>query len=348
MNDFFDSLKSDLLDRRLIPALGLLAVVLIAAVAYAVLGGGSSAPALSAATPVAPVAKAPGLPVSEVKTADVTAGAETTDGSTQQTGGASRNPFAPMPGVKKAQAAAAAAATATGAASSSGSSASTESGSSGSSSPSTSTGGATPAPSEETKKPSTPTKPKDKQTVFHVDVLFGTATAATPPQSAALTPFNELKLQQPLPSDSQPLVVFRGVLAGGKSATFTLVGEAILRGPAKCLPSASQCQAIDLQPGQTEELEYLPPGGMALTYELNVVSISSSKAKLSSAHSAFGGESKTGLELLRSTGLQGLSGLRYTTSKGVLVFAGKHAFAARAHIAVAPARASALGWPFKG
>jgi hypothetical protein len=346
MNDFFDSLKSDLLDRRLIPVLGLLAVVLIAAVAYAVLGGGSSAPALSAATPVAPVAKAPGLPVSEVKTADVTAGAETTDGSTQQTGGASRNPFAPMPGVKKAQAAAAAAAT--GAAGSSGSSAPAESGSSGSSSPSTSTGGATPAPAEETKKPSTPTKPKDKQTVFHVDVLFGTAVPATPPQSAALTPFNELKLQQPLPSDSQPLVVFRGVLAGGKSATFTLVGEAILRGPAKCLPSASQCQAIVLQPGQTEELEYLPPGAAAITYELNVVSISSSKAKLSSAHSAFGGESKTGLQLLRSTGLQGLSGLRYTTSKGVLVFAGKHAFAARAHIAVAPARAAALGWPFKG
>lgn len=334
MNDFLDSLKSDLLDRRLIPVLGLLAVVLIAAVAYAVLGGGSSASAPNTASPVTPVAKAPGLAVSEVKTADVTASAETTSGSPQQTGGASRNPFAPMPGVKKAQAASAAAA------SGSASSTTTESSSS-------STGGATPAPAEETKKSSTPTKPKSKQTVFRVDVLFGTTTAGTPPQSAALTPFNELKLQQPLPSDSQPLVVFRGVLAGGKSATFTLVGEAILRGPAKCLPSASQCQAIDLQPGQTEELEYLPPGAAAITYELNVLSISSSKAKLSSARSAFGGESKTGLELLRRNGLQGLPGLRYSTATGVLVFAGKHAFAARAHIAAAPAHASAWAWPFK-
>jgi hypothetical protein len=339
MNDFLDTLKSDLLDRRLIPALGLLAVVLIAAVAYAVLGGGSTASAPNAAsTPVVPVAKVPGIAVSEVKTADVTAGAETTSGSPQQTGGASRNPFAPMPGVKKAQAASAAAT----------SPATSGSGSSTTESSSSSTGGATPAPAEESSKPSTPTKPKDKQTVFHVDVLFGTATPATPPQSAALTPFNELKLQQPLPSDSQPLVVFRGVLAGGKSATFTLVGEAILRGPAKCLPSASQCQAIDLEPGQTEELEYLPPGANAVTYELNVVGISSSKAKLSSAHSAFDGESKTGLELLRKSGLQGLSGLHYSTAKGILVFAGKHAFAARAHIAAAPARASALGWPFKG
>jgi hypothetical protein len=342
MNDFFDSLKSDLLDRRLIPVLGLLAVVLIAAIAYAVLGGSSATAPNTASAPVTPVAKVPGIAVSEVKTADVTAGAETTSGSPQQTGGASRNPFAPMPGVKQAQAASAAAT------SGSGSSAATGSGSPAASSPTTSTGGSTPAPAEETKKPSTPTKPKDKQTVFHVDVLFGTAAAATPPQNAALTPFNELKLQQPLPSGSQPLVVFRGVIAGGKSATFTLVGEAILRGPAVCLPSASQCQAIDLKPGQTEELEYLPPGADAVIYELNVVSISSGKAKLSSAHSAFGGESKTGLELLRRSGLQGLSGLRYSTTKGVLVFAGKHAFAARAHIAVAPAHASAWGWPFKG
>ncbi|HWF32044.1 MAG TPA: hypothetical protein VG188_05745 [Solirubrobacteraceae bacterium] len=346
MNDFFDSLKSDLLDRRLIPALGLVAVVLVAAVAYAVLGGGSSAPASNAASPIAPVAKSPGLAVSEVKTADVTASAETTSGSPQQTAGASRNPFAPMPGVKQAQAASAAA---TSAATSSGSSTTTTAGASGSESSSSSTGGSTPAPAEEKKKSSAPTKPKAKQTQFHVDVLFGAATPATPPQSAALTPFNELKLQQPLPSSSQPLVVFRGVLAGGKSATFTLVGEAILRGPATCLPSASQCQAIDLQPGQTEELEYLPPGADAITYELNIVSISSSKAKLSSAHSsAFGGESRSGLELLRKSGLQGLSGLRYSTARGVLVFVGKHALAARAHTAAAAGGASAPGWPFKG
>jgi hypothetical protein len=344
MNDFLKSLKSDLLDRRLIPVLGLLAAVLVAAIAYAALGGGSSAPAPSAASPLTPVAKAPSIAVSEVKTADVTASAETTSGSPKQTGGASRNPFAPMPGVKQAQAASAAATSGT---SGSSSSAASGSGTPAASSPTTSTGGSTPAPVEEAKKPSTPTKPKDKHAVFHVDILFGTAAAATPPQSAALTPFNDLKLQQPLPSDSQPLVVFRGVIAGGKSATFTLVGEAILRGPGVCLPSPSQCQAIDLQPGQTEELEYLPPGADAVIYELNVVSIVSSKAKLSSARSAFGGESKAGLELLRRSGLQGLSGLRYSKAKGVLVFAGKHAFAARAHIAAAPAHASAWGWPFK-
>ena len=345
MNDFLDSLKSDLLDRRLIPVLGLLAVVLVAAVAYAVLGGSSSEPATSAASAAAPVAKAPGIAVSEVKSADVTASAETTNGSTQQTAGKSRNPFAPLPGVKRETAASTASKAGTSTPKTSGSSSSTptQTGTSGSGSPST--GGATPAPAPaEEKKPSTPTpttKPKDKQPVFRVDALFGAATPDTPPQSAGLPPFDELKLQQPLPSNSQPLVVFRGVLAGGKSATFTLVGEAILRGPAKCLPSASQCQAIDLQPGQTEELEYLPPGADAVTYELEVVSIASSKAKLSDVHSAFAGESKTGLELLRSNGLERLPGLRYSAAKGVLVFDAAHAFVARAH-------ASAWGMPFRG
>jgi hypothetical protein len=343
MNEFLNSLKSDLLDRRLIPVVGLVAVVLIAAVAYAVLGGGSSE-SPSAASTVTSVVKSPGVPVSEVKTADVTASAETTSGSSHQTGGTSRNPFAPVPGVKQAESASAAASKAAAGSAASGSSSgsgaesgSSESGSSGSSS----TGGATPTPSETT-KPSTPTKTKDKQTAYHVAVLFGQIVPGTPPQSAGLAPFGDLARQQPLPSAGQALVVFRGVIAGGKSATFTLVGEAILRGAAKCLPSASQCQAIDLQPGQTEELEYLPPGGNAVTYALQVVSIESSKAKASDVHHVYGGgESKAGLALLRRTGLESLPGLRYSAAKGVLVFAGRHAFAARAH-------ASAWGMPFKG
>jgi len=340
MSDFLNSLKSDLLDRRLIPVLGLLAIVLVAAIAYAVLGGGSSSPAPSATNAGAPSVKAPGVAVSQVKTADVVSSAETTSGSAHQTNGSSRNPFAAQPSVKRAQAASAAAAKAaltSGSASSSGA----ESGSGPSSS-----GGTTSKPAEET-KPSTPAKPKAKQTVYHVAVVFGVASSGATLQ-APLTPFEDLKREQPLPSDSQPLLVFRGVLAGGKSATFTLVGEAILRGDAKCLPSASQCQAIDLQPGQSEELEYAPQGAAAVTYKLQVVSIKSSKATASAARSAFGGKSKRGLALLRGAGLERLPGLRYSAAKGVLVFAGRHAFGARAQTAAARAHASAWGWPFKG
>jgi hypothetical protein len=347
MKGFLESLKSDLLDRRMIPVVGLLVVLLIAAVAYAVLGGSSSTPATSATSPVTPVAKTPGIAVSQVKTTAVTANAETTSGTSQQTGGSSRNPFTALPSVKRENAAAAAAASAAKAASGASSSGSSESSASSSSGSST-TGGSTSSPAGET-APHAPTKPKAKQTTYDVSVLFGTTTSpGAPPDTSTLTPFNDLTREQPLPSDSQPLVVFRGVLAGGKSATFTLVGEAILRGQAKCLPSTSQCQAIDLQPGQTEELEYFPIGAPAVVYVLQVANIASNKAKSASVHGGIGAQSKSGLALLRRAGLESLPGLRYSQAKGVFVFAGKSAFAARAHASAWSARASAWGMPFKG
>jgi hypothetical protein len=354
MNAFLDSLKSDLLDRRLRPIVALLGVALLGALAYAVLAGGSSTSAPSASAS-APVAKASGIAVSEVKTDSATPVAETTSGSAEQTGGATRNPFAPVSGLKSANSAsststaaagssptsasgsgsgsaASGSPTSSGSESGSGSGSGSSSGSSGSEGSSSESGSSTQgggtSPSGKSPKTAKP------QTIYRVSVLFGAAAPGTPPLSAGLTPYENLTRQQPLPSATQPLVVFRGVIAGGKSATFTLVGEAILRGSAACLPSASQCQAIDLKPGQSEELEYVPLGGAAVAYQLQVVKITPSKATASAARRAFHGESKTGLELLRNDGLAALPGLRYSGAKGVLVFAAKHAFAARAHAAV--------------
>jgi hypothetical protein len=184
-----------------------------------------------------------------------------------------------------------------------------------------------------TPKPSAPAKP---ETVYHVAVQFGVIPAGLTAASAQLVPYANIKRQAPLPSAKLPLVVFRGVTAGGKSATFTLVGEAILRGVAKCLPSASQCQAIELKTGQSEEFEYLPPTGAAVTYELQLVAITSTKATASAARSAFRGESKAGRQLLRRIGLIALPGLRYSQANGVLVPAPRRAFGARAHVALLP------------
>jgi hypothetical protein len=162
-----------------------------------------------------------------------------------------------------------------------------------------------------------------------VAVQFGQlpVSATTP-----LTPYENLKLLTPLPSSSLALIVFRGVTAGGKSATFTVVGEAILHGQGKCLPSATQCEAIDLQPGKAEQLEYLSPEtGQVLSYELQVVSITSEKASSAAVKYALHGESKVGRELLSHDGLLAIPYLHYSADSGVLVFAGHGAFAARAH-----------------
>jgi hypothetical protein len=310
MNDFLNSLKADLLDRRLLPIVALVLVGLVAAVAYVVVGGGSSA------TPTSTVASAPPTASSGVAISQMSpekAVAETTSGASSQRGGSVHNPFKalPEPNAKKASSAASSTST-------SSSSTSSSSSSSGSSSPAT---------------PAKPSKPSKSATVYHVAVLFGVLPAGTTAQTAQLTPYENLRLLAPLPSAKQPLIVFRGVTAGGKTAIFTLVSEAILHGNATCRPNASQCEAIDLQTGQSEQLEYISATGQPVIYELRIVSIVSGKATSAAIKNVLRNESKAGRELLSHAGLDAVPGLRYSARAGVLVFTGHPLFGAHAHAA---------------
>ncbi len=321
MSDFLSSVKADLLDRRLLPLVALVTLGLVAALAYAILGGGSSA-----ATPTAAVTRGAATPQG-VAISPITpekAVAETTGGLSQQQNGSAHNPFTPLAEPKAKTASSAASGTAV-SSSSTPSSSSSSSSSPGSGSGSGGSTPSTPTPATPS-KPSTPSKPK---TVYHVAALFGVLPAGATPQTAQLTPFENLKLLTPLPSDKQPLIIFRGVTAGGKSATFTLDSEAILHGPAVCLPSTSQCEAIDLRQGQAEQLEYLSSTGQNVVYELRIVSIVSSNASSAAIKSIYRGESKAGRELLGHAGLEAIPGLRYSSQPGVLVFAVHRAFAAR-------------------
>ncbi len=325
MSEFFNSLKGDLLDRRLLPLLALVAVALVAAVGYAALGGGGS----SSTTPPAPTSPSPqastktgSIAVTPAITGAQQPVAETTYGASHQHSGSSRNPFTPLPGAKSASTSTPAA-TPGSSSPSSGSSSSTPSTSS---APTKSSGGTSPAPTTPAKP--TPAKPK---VAYQVDVLFGAGPVGTIPPIIQLTPLNDLTRLQPLttPGGEAPLV-FAGVAAGGKSAIFTLVREVILHGPAVCGPSASQCQTIRLSPGQTEELEYIVPGGQSLLYKLQLVSIAAVKASAAKATSLFRVESKVGRALLRRDGLSALPGMRYSQNKGVVVIGRWSPFAARA------------------
>jgi hypothetical protein len=321
MTDLLNSIKADLLDRRLLPIVALVGACLVAAIAYAVLGGsgGSSTPGAVASTAPAPA----GLSVDA--TTPETAVAETPDGVKEQHGGHAHDPFSALPG-----AAAAAAKATPGTSSTSGGSSSGASGSSGESTSKTeetSTSGS--KGTEETKKSGSSKKTKSK--AYDVAIEFGVLPAGTTPQNAQLTPYEALKLQAPLPSASQALLVFRGVTSKGKSATFTLVGEAILHGVGACLPSASQCQALDLKPGDTEQLEYLQPNGESIVYELRVISISAAKGASAASVKGKWAESKAGVELLSHRGLAALPFLRYSSVPGVLVFPQHGAFSSRAH-----------------
>ena len=336
MNNFLTSVKADLLDRRLLPLVALVTVALLAAIGYAVLGGGSSSSATSAAVIATPGATASaGLAVSQ--STPETAVAETTGGESIQHQGSAHNPFTPLP---EPTVKAAVPATSTGAASSSATSGSAPASTGGTSTPSTSSSPkatpstptpSTPAPST----PSAPSKPTTPKAVYHVAILFGEVPPGTPAQ---LTPYENLKLLTPLPSAAHALIDFRGVTAGGKSATFTLLGEAILHGDGACLPSATDCAAIDLQAGEVEQLEYLPSSGPAVTYELKVVSIAASKASSAAVKYTLHQASKAGFELLNHDGLLGIPYLHFSPDAGVLVFAGHGAFGAHAAARPRPSR----------
>jgi hypothetical protein len=328
VRDFFASLKEDLLGKRMLPFLVVLAVALVAAVGYAVLGGGSStAPGrggpVSASVPAGASASVGDVAVSQAPANPNQPISETTEGTSKQHHGIAHNPFTPLPEAKKAS-----------------STSTTSSTTSSSSSPSTTpSAGSTPsAPSSggTTPKETTPAKPK-VYVHYHVTAQLGVVPVVAegaPAEPAQLKTYKDMALDEPLPDKANPQLVFLGVvLRTGKEALFGLAGAAILHGSGSCQPSATQCQAIDLQVGQSETLEVVEADGSTVTYELKLVSIDKSTSTASTARvrDAFRAQAKAARELARRA--PKLSELRYSPWGGGFVFAGHPAFAVHAHAA---------------
>ena len=332
VSDFFSGLKEDLFGKRLLPFLIVLGVLLVAAVAYAVLGGGSSsAPGrggpVSASAPTGASAAVGDIAVSQAPANPNQPVSETTEGTSKQHHGVAHNPFTPLPEAKKASSASTKSST-----TSSASSPSTTP-SAGSTPSAPSSGGTTPTTPKET----TPAKPK-VYVHYHVTAQLGVVPVVvegTPAQPALLKTYKDMALDEPLPGKTNPRLVFLGVvLRTGKEALFGLAGAAILHGSASCRPSATQCQAIDLQVGQAETLEFVEADGSTVTYELKLVSIDKTTSTASTARvrDAFRAQAKAARELARRA--PKLSELRYSPWGGGFVFAGHPAFAVRAHAAL--------------
>jgi hypothetical protein len=319
MSELLASLKSDLSDRRLLPIVLVLGLALVAAIAYGVLAGGGSGSATTpvAATP-APSTSTTALPAATQASADPHAAlAETTDGARYQRQEGAHNPFVPLPSTTAtASKTLAAPSTAGGSSSSSATAPSTPS--QGASSSPTPTSTSTPATGGSTPAPAKPKPKKKPQPVYLVAVLFGIAPT-TPGQLSQLTPYADLKRLEALPSASAPRIVFTGVSADGKRAIFTLAGEAILKGEGDCLPSASQCEAVQLAASQSEELSYLEPTGQTVTYELKVVSVAKREASASAA-ARLNRRDRAGQALMRRLDPAVLGDLRFSSAKGVLVY----------------------------
>ncbi len=266
MIEFLQSLRSDLTSRRLLPFVALTAVALIAAVAYAVTGSsGGSRPAPVASLPsISVTGSAPALPVTVAPANPNEAVSETPGGARFQSGGSTRDPFIPLPSPPATKTSATSSSSSSSSSSSGSSSGGSSSGSGGSTSKGS--GGAQEAPAPAPKKTG---KPKF---AYVVSVLFGPAST-TPGQSATLAPYEDIKPGAPFPSKQNPRISFERVTNNGAGAVFKLVSPPILHGTGICLPSTSECQTIDLEPGHSEELEYIEANGQIVVYELKVVSI---------------------------------------------------------------------------
>jgi hypothetical protein len=319
MSNVLQSLKADLLDRRMLPILVLLAIALAGAVAYTVLDGGSSASSVAAVAPTPPptLSKGAKLAVTQAPLNPEAAVAETTDGARYQHKSGSHNPFTPLPSAQAASASAGAKSASSSSPASTPSSATPES----KSSPTGSTGGSTTTPAET----STPIAPKQKpkpKPVYLVSIQFG-LIPATPGELSQLTPYSDLKRLQPLPYEDNPLIVFAGARGNGKGAIFTLSREAIVKGQGTCLPSATQCEAVELAVGQVEELDYLEPDGQSMPYELKVTSITKKEATAATA-ARLNHASKRDQKLVDGLDLQVLSHLHFSSTKGTLVYLTHH------------------------
>jgi hypothetical protein len=269
MNELLQSLRTDLLSRRLLPFAALALLVLVVAVGYALAGAGSG-PAPRAAVPVTAPTQQPALAVAAAAPNPNAAESETPGGLRYQAGGPTRNPFTPLP-EPKTVIVKTAPGTSSAAGGSSGGSSGAGAGGTGKS------GGAEPAPTPP--KPASPSKPAKKSSFpYDVSILFGTLPPITG-QEVTLPPYQNLQPQRPLPSASNARIALERVSGNAKSAVFALLEPPILRGPGLCLPSPSECQQLGLAPGQAEELEYIEEDGQALIYELKTVSIVKSSSQ---------------------------------------------------------------------
>jgi hypothetical protein len=272
MTELLESLRTDLLSRRLLPFVALALLALAIGVGYA-LGGGSQAPPLPPHAVLTPGAgAAPALAVAAASPNPNAAEAETPGGLRYQSKAALRNPFTPF-------------AVASGASSQASGSAAAKSTGAGASSPGQPGGGSgggsggKPGASEPPPTPPQPSKPAKKSRFpYDVSILFG-RLPATPGQEVTLPPYQNLQPQRPLPSASDERIALERVSGDAKRAVFALLAPAIPRGQGVCLPSPTECQQIALEGGKAEELEYVEASGQVVVYELKTVSIVKSSSQ---------------------------------------------------------------------
>ncbi len=257
--NFLSSIRADLVEKRLLPVAVVLAAVAVAVPvgAVALSGSSSSPPVVGPPTAVTPP---PGAP-SPARALDAVAGPSTPAAKVYR--GRELDPFRLSASAVKAQAAAATTTASTSAVKATGTTPVAA----------TKTTKTTPTPTTKVATPKATTTPKT--TTPKTTTPTPTTPVATPSPQARLTKLTSRQSYSvamnvvdatgartlasavrlsPLPSASNPLVEYLGVLKSGRGASFLANPGTVAQGPGLCLPSGSDCQLLVLKPGQIEAL----------------------------------------------------------------------------------------------
>jgi hypothetical protein len=296
---FLRNLVSDLVEKRLWPV-ALLLVGALVAVPF-LLGGGSKADtaATATATPAA----------TSTTTATTIRVSEDTNVATIAPIGAKHNPFK-QPKAEKA-ATADEGATTTPSTPDPTPTASDTGSTGGTTTPSTPTPSTTTTPSH-----STPTPKTDENTkAIRVDLSFGE------PGSTKQKDRTDIARLSALPSADKPIVIFLGVKKDKKTATFLISSDATATGDGSCKPSATNCQTIEMQEGDSTFLD-IDLGAGVRQFRLDVDRVGEvDKETSEKATTARARASVAGREYLRSaieSGEVSLSGLDFSEKTGTL------------------------------
>lgn len=275
MNEFFNNIKADLVDRRMRLPLIAVGVLLVLAVGYTVLGAHRESASVSGGQGGGEPGAVPSLTQSSTTGASATkAASETTYGGAYQHGGQLVDPFRELP---KPKAKSASAKGSSSAKHSSGSS--SKAGGGGSSSTSSGGSGSSGSGSHGT----TPKAKPKPHAIYAVNVEFGLAPAS-PSETPHLVLYKGIRVGKPVPDAKNKLAVLAsasltGNLLEGAAqafATFRFDSDSappIVDGPASCLPSETQCESIKLEDGKSEELQYTESDGTTVTYLLHLAGV---------------------------------------------------------------------------
>lgn len=187
-----------------------------------------------------------------------------------------------------------------------------------------SSGGATPdeaaTPDASTQTGTTKSPAKSESTATATDTYSVTLKFG---EEGTMKTYKDVARLTPLPSSTNPFFVFLGLSDDGKKAVFLVDAEAIPTGDGTCQPSEDSCEQVALKVGDIELLELQSGTGGVVQYQLELTSITSSKAPTkATAAAAHARESSAGREYLRQAVADDpslLDNWDYSTATGLLV-----------------------------